>query len=103
MWGTEQLRAIFNDERRVQKWYDYEAALALSQAELGIIPQAAAAEIALKAHVANVDLEGDCRRRSAAPSIRWCRPCAPCRRSAAMVTANTCTSARPPRMCPIRA
>src|SRR5882724_9861125 len=57
VWGTEGLRAIFNDENRVQKWYDYEAALALSQAELGIIPQAAATEIALKAKVANVDLE----------------------------------------------
>ncbi len=57
IWGTDELRAIFNDEMRVQKWYDYEAALALSQAELGIIPQAAADEIAVKAKVANVDLE----------------------------------------------
>jgi len=46
MWGTDELRAVFNDENRVQKWFDYEAALALSQAELGIIPQAAAVEIA---------------------------------------------------------
>src|ERR1700720_121663 len=50
------LRALFNDENRVQKWFDYEAELALAQAELGIIPQAAAAEIAAKAKVANVDL-----------------------------------------------
>jgi adenylosuccinate lyase len=57
MWGTDELRAVFNDENRVQKWYDYEAALALAQAELGIIPQAAAAEIAGKASVGNVDLE----------------------------------------------
>src|SRR5215468_1334940 len=56
LWGTDELRAIFNDETRVQKWFDYEAALALAQAELGIIPQAAAAEIAAKAKVANVDL-----------------------------------------------
>jgi adenylosuccinate lyase len=56
MWGTDELRAIFNDENRVQKWFDYEAALALSQAELGIIPAAAAVEIAAKAKVANVDL-----------------------------------------------
>src|SRR6266704_363612 len=65
VWGTEQLRAIFNDEKRVQKWYDYEAALALSQAELGIIPQAAATEIALTAKVTNLDLEaiaGEIRR-----------------------------------------
>ena len=57
LWGTEELRTLFGDENRVQKWYDYEAALALSQAELGIIPQAAAAEIAAKAKIANVDLE----------------------------------------------
>ena len=57
LWGTDELRAIFNDENRVQKWYDYEAALALAQAELGIVPQAAAAEIARKAKVGNVDLE----------------------------------------------
>ncbi len=57
VWGTEALRAVFNDENRVQKWFDFEAALALAQAELGIIPQAAAAEIARKARVENVDLE----------------------------------------------
>src|SRR5262249_5876126 len=57
LWGTDELRAIFNDENRVQKWFDYEAALALSQGELGIIPAAAAREIAAKAKVANVDLE----------------------------------------------
>jgi adenylosuccinate lyase len=57
LWGTDELRAIFNDENRVQKWFDYEAALALSQAELGIIPHAAAVEIAGKAKVGNVDLE----------------------------------------------
>src|SRR5258708_30377020 len=57
LWGTDELRAIFNDENRVQKWFDFEAALALAQAELGIIPQAAAAEIARRAKVGNVDLE----------------------------------------------
>jgi adenylosuccinate lyase len=56
VWGTDELRAIFSDETRVQKWFDYEAALALAQAELGIIPTAAAAEIAAKAKVGNVDL-----------------------------------------------
>ena len=59
IWGTDELRAIFNDEMRVQKWFDYEAALAVSQAELGIIPQAAADEIAAKAKVEM------CRTRSA--------------------------------------
>jgi adenylosuccinate lyase len=57
IWGTDELRTVFNDENRVQKWFDYEAALALAQAELGIIPRAAAAEITAKAKVGNVDLE----------------------------------------------
>lgn len=57
LWSTDELRAIFSDANRVQKWYDYEAALALAQAELGIIPGEAAQEIAAKAHVGNVDIE----------------------------------------------
>jgi adenylosuccinate lyase len=57
VWSTDELRSIFSEETRVQKWFDYEAALALSQAELGIIPEAAAREIAAKAKVGNVDLE----------------------------------------------
>src|SRR5262245_32537752 len=56
VWGTDELREIFSDANRVQKWFDYEAALALAQAELGIVPPAAAAEIAARAKVANVDL-----------------------------------------------
>jgi len=57
LWSTDELRAIFNDANRVQKWYDFEAALALEQAELGIIPKAAAQEIAAKAKISNVDVE----------------------------------------------
>lgn len=57
IWGTDELRAIFDDAARVQRWYDVEAALALEQAELGIIPRAAAREIAYKARVENVDLQ----------------------------------------------
>lgn len=57
LWSTDELRAIFSDGNRVQKWYDFEAALALEQAELGIIPRIAAQEIAAKAKVENVDIE----------------------------------------------
>jgi adenylosuccinate lyase len=57
LWSTEELRAIFSDRNRVQKWYDFEAALALEQAGLGIIPSAAAQDIAANAKVDNVDLE----------------------------------------------
>jgi adenylosuccinate lyase len=57
MWGTDELRAIFSDSSRVQKWFDIEAALAIEQAALGIIPKSAADEIAAKAKVSNVDME----------------------------------------------
>lgn len=57
MWTTDEMRAIFSDENRLQQWYDFEAALALEQAALGIIPAAAAAEIAASARVEKVDLE----------------------------------------------
>jgi adenylosuccinate lyase len=57
LWSTDELRAIFSDRNRVQKWYDFEAALALEQAELGIVPRAAAQEIAARAKVENVDIE----------------------------------------------
>jgi len=57
MWTTDEMRALFLDESRLQKWYDFEAALALEQAALGIIPADAAREIAANARVENVDLE----------------------------------------------
>jgi len=57
LWSSDEVRAIFSDRNRVQKWYDFEAALALDQAALGIIPREAADEIAAKAKVENVDIE----------------------------------------------
>ena len=57
LWSTDELRAVFSDRNRVQKWYDFEAALALEQAGLGIVPRAAAEDIAARAKVENVDLE----------------------------------------------
>jgi adenylosuccinate lyase len=57
LWSTDELRAIFSDANRVAKWYEFEAALALEQAELGIIPNDAAQEIARNAKVDNVDVE----------------------------------------------
>lgn len=56
LWGTDELRAIFDEQNRVQKWLDFEAALAATQAEMGIIPAAAAKEIGEKAQVANIDI-----------------------------------------------
>lgn len=55
--STEAMRAIFSDENTVQKWLDVEAALAKVQAALGIIPEAAAAEIRRTALVSLIDLD----------------------------------------------
>jgi adenylosuccinate lyase len=51
------VRALFTEPARFQSWLDVEAALALAQAELGVIPEAAAREIAAKAHLRHLDLE----------------------------------------------
>ncbi len=56
LWSTEELRGIFNDHNRVQKWLDFEAALALEQAALGIIPKAAAEEIAANSSISKIDI-----------------------------------------------
>ncbi len=57
LWSTEELRGIFNDHNRVQKWLDFEAALAIEQGELGIIPKAAAADIAANAKISKIDID----------------------------------------------
>ena len=51
------VRALFTEAARLQSWLDVEAALAEAQAELGIIPQAAAREIVRKAHLSFLDLD----------------------------------------------
>ena len=49
---TEAMRTVWSDENRVQKYLDFEAALAKAQARLKIIPQEAADEI-----IAHCDLK----------------------------------------------
>ena len=39
IFSTEAMRRVFSDENRVQKYLDFEAALARAQARLGIIPR----------------------------------------------------------------
>src|SRR5438093_5705326 len=50
------VRALFTEAARLQSWLDVEAALAQAQAELGIIPEAAAREIVTKAQLKYLDL-----------------------------------------------
>lgn len=56
-WSTPELRELFDDTARLQRWLDVMAALALSQAELGLIPRAAAEEIARKARAELLDID----------------------------------------------
>lgn len=57
VFSTAPMREIWDDRSIIQNWLDTEVALAQSQAELGIIPPAVAAEIARKAKVENLDLD----------------------------------------------
>jgi 3-carboxy-cis,cis-muconate cycloisomerase len=56
MFGTPAMRAVFSDENLVVNYVEVEVALAQAQARLGLIPQAAATEIASKAKVLSVDM-----------------------------------------------
>ncbi len=53
--GDPGVRKLFELEARWQAWLDVEAALARAEAELGMIPAAAAAEIAAKARLELLD------------------------------------------------
>jgi adenylosuccinate lyase len=55
-YGSPAMRAIWDDRAMVQRWLDMEAALAAVEAELGIVPRAAAREIARRAQVDLIDL-----------------------------------------------
>jgi 3-carboxy-cis,cis-muconate cycloisomerase len=55
LFATEAMRQVFSDENRVQKYLDFEAALARAQGRLGVIPQGAAAEIARHCHIREFD------------------------------------------------
>lgn len=54
--SSKRMREIFNDTAKIQSWLDVEAALARSQARLGIIPEEAAKEITKKAKAENIDM-----------------------------------------------
>jgi adenylosuccinate lyase len=56
LWGTQELREVFEERRRLQSWLDVLAALAAAQGELGIVPAASAEAIAAHASVDRLDL-----------------------------------------------
>ena len=53
---TEAMRHVWSDENRVQKYLDFEAALARAQGKLGIIPKKAAAEIVRHCDADKIDM-----------------------------------------------
>ena len=57
LWGTAEVRAIFEQDARRQRWMDILVALAAAQAELGIIPRASADAIALGSRTDRLDLD----------------------------------------------
>jgi adenylosuccinate lyase/3-carboxy-cis,cis-muconate cycloisomerase len=56
LYGTAELRAIFDSRALIQAWLDVEVALAEAQAEVGVIPAEAAARIAREADASLYDL-----------------------------------------------
>lgn len=66
LWTTAETRELLGDRGRTQAWLDFLAALAAEQAALGMVPEAAAAEIAARARVERLDLDavGEETRRS---------------------------------------
>src|SRR5580698_5612361 len=55
IFSTEAMRRVFSDENRIQKYLDFEAALAKAQARLGIIPKEAGEEVVRHCNVAEID------------------------------------------------
>ena len=56
LYGTPEMRAVFDDMHLLQLWLDTEVALAQAEAEIGLIPEAAATEITLRAKAEELDL-----------------------------------------------
>ena len=57
LWSTPRLVKVFDERHRLQTWLDILSALAEAQAELGLIPTAAAEQIAQSARADRLDLD----------------------------------------------
>ena len=55
--GTEEMRAVWNEKNRLQKQLDVERALAEAEGEMDVIPKTAAAAIAAAADSSQFDLQ----------------------------------------------
>ncbi len=56
LFGSPAMRDVFDDQRLLQKWLDFEAALARAEAQHGLIPQNAAEEITRQAQAHLMDI-----------------------------------------------
>src|SRR2546425_13095918 len=56
-YGSPEMRRIFEEENKLQRWLDVEAAVGEAQAFVGGIPKGGAEEIARKANTKNVTLD----------------------------------------------
>ena len=56
-YGRPKMKAVFEEETRLQRLLDVEAALARAEAKVGLIPREAAAEIAAKATTKHVSVK----------------------------------------------
>jgi adenylosuccinate lyase len=56
LWTTPEVSALFTDEGRTQAWLDILAALAQAQADVGLVPRAAADAIEASADVSRLDM-----------------------------------------------
>lgn len=56
-YGSESMRAVWTDEAMIQAWLDCEGALAMAEADVGIVPRSAARVIAKAARVEDIDLK----------------------------------------------
>ncbi|MGE4218235.1 MAG: 3-carboxy-cis,cis-muconate cycloisomerase [Alphaproteobacteria bacterium] len=57
LFGTARMRAVFSDERLVERYLEVEAALSKAQGRLGVIPQEAADEIVSRCNLDSIDFE----------------------------------------------
>lgn len=57
IFSSEEMRQVWSDENRTQKYLDIEAALARVQARLGLIPQQAADEIVSHCQLEQIDMD----------------------------------------------
>lgn len=57
MFGTSQMRAVFDDDATLARYVEVEVALARVQGKLGIIPESAAAQIEQRADARKLDMQ----------------------------------------------